>query len=97
MDIDFKNPFAGAWKRIQHEVFPECSHVIRAETGNAADMAHEAGVECIDLGHGHNLSGGVLSERAEDADDACGGEDVKVVGEGLAFLFLPYPDGEDGV
>jgi hypothetical protein len=47
-------------------------------------MAHEAGVECINLGHGHNLSGGVLSERAEDANDACGGEDVEVVGKALA-------------
>lgn len=71
-------------QRIQHKVFPECSHVIRAETGDAADMAHEAGVECINLGHGHNLSGGVLSERAEDANDACGGEDVEVVGKALA-------------
>ena len=69
---------------VQHEVLPEFSHVLGAQAGEAADMAHEAGVERINLGHGHDLAGGVFGEWTEDADDACGGEDVEIVGEGLA-------------
>ena len=68
---------------VQHEVLPEFSHIIRTETGVAADMAHEAGVERINLGHGHDLAGGVFGEWTKNSDDARGGEDVEIVSQGL--------------
>ena len=47
-------------------------------------MADESGVEGVDFWLGDDFAGGIFRVGAEDADDAGGGEDVEVVGEGLA-------------
>ena len=66
---------------VEDVVFPEDAHVVATKRRPAAVIAHEPGVEAVDLRRGDDLRRPVGGVRPNDVDDEGGLEGRDVVGD----------------